>query len=74
MHILRCRRSTIAVLAIICLTALGIYHGQDISGIAMAIAGVAGSLAGSNAWENRARHSGSEKASKKPLPKADSPD
>lgn len=51
--ILSCRRSIVAVFAISCLTLLGMYHGIDISGIAVAIAGVAGSLAGANAWEAR---------------------
>lgn len=43
----------VSVFAISCLTALGLYHGIDISGIAIAIAGIAGSLSGANAWENR---------------------
>ena len=53
--ILDCRRTFIALTSIICLTGLGIYHGTDVSGIALAISGVAGTLAGSNAWEKRAK-------------------
>jgi hypothetical protein len=53
--ILTCRRSTIAIMAIVCLTSLGLYHGQDISGIALAISGIVASVAGSNAWEKRGR-------------------
>jgi hypothetical protein len=51
--LLTCRRSMVSVFAIMCLTALGLYHGVDISGIAIAIAGIAGSLSGANAWENK---------------------
>jgi len=50
-----CRRSMLAALAICCLTGLGIYHGLDISGIALAISGIVGAVAGSNAWEKRAK-------------------
>ena len=50
-----CRRSMIAVLAICCLTGLGVLHGADISGIAIAISGIVASVAGSNAWEKRAK-------------------
>jgi hypothetical protein len=49
--LLSCRRSIVSVFAIACLTTLGLYHGVDISGIALAIAGIAGSLSGANAWE-----------------------
>lgn len=51
--ILDCRRTFVAVLGIACLTSLGMYHGVDISGIALAISGIVGALAGSNAWEKR---------------------
>jgi hypothetical protein len=51
--ILSCRRSLIAILGICCLTWLGLAKGIDISGIALAIAGIVTSVAGSNAWENR---------------------
>ena len=50
-----CRRTFIAALAIGCLTWVGIYHGVDISGIALAISGIVGAVAGSNAWEKRAK-------------------
>jgi len=46
-----CRRSKIAIIAILCLTGLGLYIGTDISGIALAISGIVASIAGSNAWE-----------------------
>ena len=46
--ILACRRTFVSVLAIVCLTALGLYKGMDTS---MAIAGIAAALSGSNAWE-----------------------
>jgi hypothetical protein len=49
--ILSCRRSIVSIFAIACLTFLGAYHGVDISGIALAIAGIAGSLSGANAFE-----------------------
>jgi len=54
-----CRRSKIAILAIICLTALGAYTLVDIGGIAIAIAGVVASVAGSNAYE-KPKTSGSQ--------------
>lgn len=49
--ILGCRRSSLALFAISCLTGLGLYLGQDTSGIAVAIAGIVASVAGSNAYE-----------------------
>lgn len=49
--ILSCRRSTIAVIGIGCLTLLGMYHGVDISGISIAIAGIVASVAGANAYQ-----------------------
>jgi len=51
--ILACRRSTIAVIGIACLTWLGLSTGVDISGIAIAISGVVASVAGANAYEKR---------------------
>lgn len=51
--ILNCRRSVIAIIGIGCLTLLGLYHGVDISGIAIAISGIVASVSGANAWENR---------------------
>ena len=48
-----CRRSFLALVAILCLTSLGFYHGQDISGIAVAISGIVGAVGASNAWEKR---------------------
>jgi len=48
-----CRRSTLALVGILCLTGLGIYHGEDISGIAVAISGIVGAVSGANAWEKR---------------------
>lgn len=66
MHkILSCRRSIVSIFAIACLTFLGIYHGIDIAGIAIAIAGVAGSLSGANAYQG---------AKTKEVKKPDSPD
>jgi hypothetical protein len=53
MKIWNCRRSTIALIAIGCLTWLGLDKGIDISGIALAISGIVASISGSNAWEKR---------------------
>lgn len=49
--ILTCRRTLIALFAIGCLTALGLYKGQD---VAMPLATVAIGLAASNAAEKAA--------------------
>ena len=49
--ILDCRRTSLAFFAICCLTGLGVYLGQDVSGIAMAISGIVIGVAGSNAFE-----------------------
>lgn len=46
-----CRRTSLAFFAIACLTGLGVYIGEDTSGIAIAISGVVASVAGSNAYE-----------------------
>ena len=53
--LLSCRRTFLATVAVACLTGLGLYHGVDISGIALAISGIVGAVAGSNAWEKRAK-------------------
>jgi len=58
--ITECRRSKIAILAIICLTGLGVYTALDIGGIAIAIAGVVASVAGSNAYEKAKTNGSSE--------------
>ena len=55
--ILNCRRSIIALVAIGCLTWLGLAKGVDISGIALAISGIVASISGSNAWEKRGTQS-----------------
>ncbi len=47
-NILYCRRTFICTLAILCLTAIGLYKGIDVS---MALASVAIGLAGANAYE-----------------------
>lgn len=47
-HLMLCRRTYLATLAIGCLTALAIAKGFDVS---MAIAGVVAAVAGSNAYE-----------------------
>lgn len=47
-HIWNCRRTLVGLVAIVCLTALGFYHVMD---VAMAIAGVVASIAGSNAYQ-----------------------
>ncbi len=51
-HLLLCRRTFIAALAIGCLTALGIHNNIDVS---MALASVAIGLAAANAGESAAR-------------------
>lgn len=68
MKLFNCRRTVISMFAISCLTMLGMYHGVGIDGIAFAIAGIAGSLAGANAWENRGSGKKVDKV------KVDSPD
>ena len=57
-----CRRTVIALFSIACLTFLGAYHGVDISGIALAIAGITGSVAGANAFQavNTHKHNDSK--------------
>ena len=51
--ILSCRRSLVAVFAISCLTWLGLAKGIDISGIAIAISGVAASVCAANAYQGK---------------------
>lgn len=53
MHFLKCRRTFVSVLAIVCLTAVGVTKGVDVSA---AIAAVAMGLAGANAYEKRGRN------------------
>ena len=47
-----CRRSKIALVAIVALFGLGMFSGEA-SDVAMAIAGIVTAIAGSNAWEKR---------------------
>jgi len=49
--VLQCRRTIVSIFAITCLTILGLYHGADLSGIAVAIAGISSALSGANAYE-----------------------
>lgn len=51
MRILDCRRSKIAIVAIVCLTALGIITKLGIDSIAYAISFVAMGVAGANATQ-----------------------
>jgi len=44
-----CRRTYLATLGIICLTALGFTVGMN--GVALGIAGIVGSVAGANAYQ-----------------------
>lgn len=52
-QILKCRRSTLALIAIGCLTLLGLHIREDISGIAIAISGIVASIAASNAYQKK---------------------
>jgi len=47
-NLLYCRRSTVTILGIICLTGLGIYQGTDVS---YAVAGCVAAICGANAFE-----------------------
>jgi hypothetical protein len=47
--IFSCRRSSIALIGMILLTALGIINGIDVS---LAITGIVASIAGANSYEN----------------------
>jgi hypothetical protein len=51
--ILTCRRSIIALVAIGCLTWLGLVKGIDISGIALAISGIVASVSAANAYQGK---------------------
>lgn len=53
LKIFQCRRSSLALIGILCLTFLGAHVGMDISGIAMAISTAIASVAASNAWQKR---------------------
>lgn len=63
-NILICRRMFIAVLAICCLTGLGVYRDIDVS---MAIASVAVGLAASNAAEGAAKSRSAFRKEETPL-------
>jgi hypothetical protein len=52
-QVLKCRRSTLALIAIACLTFLGAYIREDVSGIAIAISGIVASVAASNAYQKK---------------------
>lgn len=54
--IFNCRRSIIALVAICCLTGMGVYIGTDIGAISLAISGIVGAVSGSNAWEKRSNN------------------
>jgi hypothetical protein len=58
-HIFNCRRTFIAVLAIVCLAGLG-YYAKDI-GVAIAISTVAVGLAGANAYSQVNKKNGINK-------------
>ena len=55
-HFMLDRRVFIATLAITCLTAIGLWQGQDVS---MAIAGIAGAIAAANAYQRGQEAKGS---------------
>jgi hypothetical protein len=50
--VLTCRRSTIAILGIVCLTSLGLYT-KDAQAVAIAISTIAVGIAGANAYEKK---------------------
>jgi len=50
LRILKCRRSSLALLGMTCLTWLGLAKDAD---VALAIAGIVGSVAASNAYQKR---------------------
>jgi hypothetical protein len=54
--IFSCRRSSLALIAIVALTAIAIETSADIGGIALAISGIVGAVSGSNAWEKRSHN------------------
>jgi hypothetical protein len=49
-RIFQCRRSSLALLGMVCLTWLGLAKDAD---VALAIAGIVGSVAASNAYQKR---------------------
>lgn len=49
--IANCRRSMISLFGIGCLTFIAVYCKTDIAGIALAIAGISGSLSAANSYE-----------------------
>lgn len=49
-RLISCRRTFVAVLAIVCLTTLGLTKSTDVS---MAIASIAAALAGANAYQGK---------------------
>jgi len=51
-RIFNCRRSIISIIAIACLTYLGVVNGTDVS---VAIAGIVAAVASSNAYQARGR-------------------
>ena len=52
MKILNCRRSILSIIAIGCLTYLGLKNGTDVS---VAIAGIVAAVASSNAYQARGK-------------------
>jgi hypothetical protein len=50
LHLLKCRRTFVALVAIACLTTIALEKGIDVS---MAVASVAVGLAGANAYEKK---------------------
>ena len=48
-----CRRSIISIIAIGCLTGIAVKIGTDIGAIALAISGIVGSVAASNAYQGK---------------------
>lgn len=66
MSVLKCRRSIVAIIAIGCLTALGLSNGMDVSS---AIAMVAMGVAGANSAEHvfaKSSNPSKKKSNKKP--------
>ena len=49
--IFNCRRSSLGLIGIACLTSVALYTKQDVSGIAIAISGIIASIAGANSYE-----------------------
>lgn len=49
--ILKCRRSVVTLVGIVCLTALGLIVKTDIAGIALAISGCVASVCAANAYQ-----------------------